>query len=253
LGIKDGRGYSQATLDKEDGLEKILSLHIDIVKKILRKERNSWIPKCYFFIDAYAGPGENPEVECKGSPLIYLDTIANKDLKSKAWFIDVERKNTMLLKIRIDDNQAYSGLDYTILTGDNKFLVPRVAAGLPKHALGLIYADATNIPDFDMLGTLSKIEALKMFDILIRYPATNIKRTQHLTGLQMRDYLRKVQKKHWIIRDILPGDKFQWTFLLGMNFEISDWKKERFYKVDSEEGKLIFDRCNNMRHPNGPM
>jgi hypothetical protein len=67
----------------------------------------------------------------------------------------------------------------------------------------------------------------------------------------MRDYLRKVQKNHWIIRDILPGDKSQWTFLLGMNYQISDWKKERFYKVDSEEGKAIFDRCNDMRHSNG--
>jgi hypothetical protein len=251
LGVKDGRGYSQATLDKEEGLEKILSLHIDIVKKVLSKRTNSWIPKCYFFIDAYAGPGKNPEVECKGSPLVYLDVMANKDLESKAWFIDINRNNTVLLEARVKDNQAYNELKYEILTGDNKLLVPRIANDLPKSALGLIYADATNIPDFDMLGALSKIEALKRFDILIRYPATNIKRTEHLTGLQMRDYLRKIQKDHWIIRDILPGDKFQWTFLLGMNFEIGDWKKQRFYKVDSEEGKSIFDRCNNMRRSYG--
>ncbi len=250
--VKCGRGFSQATFDKEDGLQKILLQHMHVVKAILNKPQYVWMPRCYHFIDAYAGPGENPEVGCSGSPMVFLDIASDIGIPTESWFIDIERNNTTLLKTRIEGNDGYKNLNYHVLTGDNKVIVPRIAEELPNNALGLIYADATNIPDFEMLGQLSKIPKLKMFDILIRYSATNVKRTQYLTGLQMRDYLRKIKKNHWKIRDILPGDKFQWTFLLGMNWDgMKDWQSQRFHKVDTEQGKAIFEKCNNMRHPNG--
>ena len=66
--------------------------------------------------------------------------------------------------------------------------------------------------------------------------------------MEMNDYLKQIDKKYWIIRDILPGDKWQWTFLLGMNWpDMNEWTSQRFYKINSKKGKEIFDLCNNMR------
>lgn len=182
-------------------------------------------------------------METTGSPTVFLETAKDIEIPFRAWFIDIEANNTTLLKARLGESD-----NFDILTGDNRLIVPRIAEKLPKHAYGLIYADATNVPDFDLLGYISRLPNLKRFDILIRYSASMVKRTRHLTGMQMNDYLKQIDKKYWIIRDILPGDKWQWTFLLGMNWpDMNEWTSQRFYKINSEKGKEIFDLCNNMR------
>ena len=240
--VKNKRGYSPATVDKESGLQKILAQHVNVVKRILLKHK--WAPQRYYYIDAYCGPGENPEVGAAGSPLVFLEVAKDIEIPFNAWFIDIEQNNTMLLKARLGESE-----NFEVLTGDNRMIVPRIAdEKIPKYAYGLIYADATNIPDFELLGNLSRLPKLRYFDILIRYSASMVKRTRHLTGMEMRDYLKQIDKKYWTIRDILPGDRWQWTFLLGMNWsDMRDWTSQRFYKISSQKGKEIFDHCNNMR------
>lgn len=175
--------------------------------------------------------------------MVFLETAKDIEIPFRAWFIDIEANNTTLLKARLGESD-----NFDILTGNNRLIVPRVAEKLPKYAYGLIYADATNVPDFDLLGYISRLPNLKRFDILIRYSASMVKRTRHLTGMEMNDYLKQIDKKYWIIRDILPGDNWQWTFLLGMNWsDMNEWTSQRFYKINSEKGKEIFDLCNNMR------
>lgn len=182
-------------------------------------------------------------MEATGSPMVFLETAKDIEIPFRAWFIDIEANNTTLLKARLGESD-----NFDILTGNNRLIVPRVAEKLPKYAYGLIYADATNVPDFDLLGYISRLPNLKRFDILIRYSASMVKRTRHLTGMEMNDYLKQIDKKYWIIRDILPGDNWQWTFLLGMNWsDMNEWTSQRFYKINSEKGKEIFDLCNNMR------
>lgn len=182
-------------------------------------------------------------METTGSPSVFLETAKDIEIPFRAWFIDIEANNTTLLKARLGESD-----NFDILTGDNRLIVPRIAEKLPKYAYGLIYADATNVPDFDLLGYISRLPNLKRFDILIRYSASMVKRTRHLTGMEMNDYLKQIDKKYWIIRDILPGDKWQWTFLLGMNWpDMNEWTSQRFYKINSKKGKEIFDLCNNMR------
>ena len=175
--------------------------------------------------------------------MVFIETARDIRIPFKAWFIDIEANNTTLLKARLGESD-----DFEILKGDNRLIVPKIADKIPKYAYGLIYADATNIPDFDLLGYISRLPNLRHFDILIRYSASMVKRTRHLTGMEMRDYLKQIDKKDWTIRDILPGDKWQWTFLLGMNWaNMNDWTSQRFYKVNSKKGQEIFDLCNNMR------
>jgi len=173
--------------------------------------------------------------------MVFIETARDIKIPFKAWFIDIHTNNTMLLKARLEEQFGESD-DFKVLTGDNRLIVPKIADKIPKYAYGLIYADATNIPDFELLGYISRLPNLKKFDILIRYSASSVKRVKHLTGMEMRDYLKQIDKKHWTIRDILPGDKWQWTFLLGMNWsDMNEWTSQRFYKINSKKGKEIFD------------
>lgn len=239
--VTKGRGWSQATIDKEDGLGKIIKLHSKIVSHIL--EKHKWAPNCYYYIDAYAGSGINPEVDCLGSPLVFIDAMLDFFLPIKAWFIDIEPENTAQLQCILKENPWYN-----ICTGDNSVVVPKIAASLPPSAYGLMYADATNLPNFDLLSEISKIKKLSKFDILIRYSATMIKRTKHVTGKDMREFLRMINKKEWLIRDVLSGDRYQWTFLLGTNWtDFPAWEKQRFHKADSENGQRIFNMCQKTR------
>ena len=112
---------------------------------------------------------------------------------------------------------------------------------------GLIYYDPNGRPDWEAITHLSKNPALSKFDILIRYNAMAEKRNHQNTGKLLLDYLVSVKKQHWMIRDILPGERWQWTFLLGMNYKIRPWKSQRFHYIDSEEGNAILQKIANLK------
>jgi hypothetical protein len=61
-----GRGHSHATLDKAQGLSKLLSQHVNIVKFIL--EKHPYFQQKYYFIYTYAGLGYNEDEQCDDSP-----------------------------------------------------------------------------------------------------------------------------------------------------------------------------------------
>jgi hypothetical protein len=55
------------------------------------------------------------------------------------------------------------------------------------------------------------------------------------------DYIKSIDKKCWIVRK--PETQWQWTFLIGSNWvKFPEWKKERFYNLESKEGKEIMER-----------
>lgn len=225
-----GQGQSSMTADKEEGLGKILGWHMNIVKRIFVK--HPYYPAIYHFIDAYAGSGYNEKELCEGSPLIYLKTVATIGIDSYAWFIEKDDKLSAELGRHI---KGYDRCE--ISKGDNARIVPEIARKLPKNAFGLIYADPNGIPDFDLLSKISRTLGLEKFDILIRYNGAAVKRNEFQTDKKMLDYLREINKKHWIIRELRPGDKWQWTFLLGLNWGgIKDWKSQGFIKAITSTG-----------------
>jgi hypothetical protein len=115
--------------------------------------------------------------------------------------------------------------------------VPTIARSLPENAYGLVYADPNGIPDFDMLSKVSSISKLDKFDILIRYNAAAVKRNEFQTGERMLDHISRINKKFWIIRELRPGDIWQWTFLLGMNWDgLKAWKSQGFLYAITPDG-----------------
>jgi len=225
-----GRGHSHATLDKAQGLSKLLSQHVNTVKVIL--EKHPYFPQRYYFIDAYAGPGYNEEEQCDGSPIIFLKTAKDRGIDYYAWFVEQDIESVRELRKRIE---GYP--DCEVSPHKNAQAVPTIARSLPENAYGLVYADPNGIPDFEMLSKVSRIDELDKFDILIRYNAAAVKRNEFQTGERMLDHLRKINKKYWIIREIRPSDKWQWTFLLGTNWKgLKAWKSQGFLYAITPEG-----------------
>ncbi len=238
-----GRGHSRATVDKAEGLSKLLSQHVHTVNVILKKY--NYFPQKYFFIDAYAGPGYNEEVQCDGSPVIFLKIAKDSGIDYFAWFVEQDINSVRELRKRIE---GYPNCE--ISSHNNSQAVPAIARGLPENAYGLVYADPNGIPDFEMLSKVSLIPKLDKFDILIRYNAAAVKRNEFQTGEKMLDHLSKINKKYWIIREISPGDKWQWTFLLGMNWDrLKAWKSQGFLYAITPNGIVpeaadIIDKLN---------
>jgi hypothetical protein len=225
-----GQGQSHMTIDKEEGLGKVLAWHMNTVKVIF--DKHQYFPQTYHFIDAYAGSGYNKKEQCDGSPLVYLKTVANSGIDSYGWFIEEDDRLSAELGMRV---KGYERCE--VSKGDNSIIVPQIARKLPKNAFGLIYADPNGIPDFDLLSKISRIPGLEKFDILIRYNSAAVKRNEHQTGgMKMLDHLNRIDKKYWIIRELRPGDIWQWTFLLGLNYGIREWKSQGFIKAITPEG-----------------
>jgi hypothetical protein len=156
-----------------------------------------------------------------------------------------------LYSVILDIPSSIIGIDdfVTIIHGDNKIALTDIAATRDKNNFGMIYFDPNGPKnlDFGLIKDICNNKNFHFVDILIRVSGTAYKRTRnglngyglrnnlpHLVGKypNLKDQLLSVNKKCWLIRDIIEPDPSQWTFLLGTNWtEYPAWETERFYKA----------------------
>ena len=79
------QGQSDHTAEKQYGLEKILSQWLSIVDRIALKWKINY-PILY--ADMNAGSGWNNEVNCIGSPLLFLSESDKHNFKKEIYFIE---------------------------------------------------------------------------------------------------------------------------------------------------------------------
>lgn len=232
--VSNDIGYSEYTRMKEEGLERILSLHLHLANNIIQ---HGWSDPLYYWYDINAGSGNNPN--CPGSPLVFLETARRIGLRYSATFIEQNDANHKLLEacIRQDDS-------VTVLCGDNCELLPLVCGQLNgrRHRFGMIYHDPNGEPNFDLLAEVSKLSALSKIDILVYLSGTTLKRVRcafrDRDGLL--DRLATINKQHWLVRDISTSGPQQWTFLLGTNWiDFPEYKRAGFYRTDGDKGRDI--------------
>ena len=225
--VSNGIGHSEWTADKEAGLDALLRQHISIVRAVTSK--HPYYPQAYIYIDTNAGDGCNAAEGCDGSPIVFLK-VAQDRIPYQAYFIDRELANTFNLA---KATSIYN--HHEIFTEDNATCLPKIARRLNKNSYGLIYTDPTGIPNFDMLSEASKL--LPRIDLLIRYSGSSAKRN----GRDLKAELDKIGKEIWLIRELNPSDKHQWSFLFGTNYtEYKPWRKYGFRRTDDKEGAEIF-------------
>lgn len=239
--VHNGVGHSSATAEKQQALEAVLSMHINVVKSILSR----WpkYPRPYHYIDTNAGTGYNDQEDCPGSPVVFLKTATRINVPIWARFIEINAGNRVFL----DGCTGCFPGNHLSITGDNQKELPTLMDQLPRNAYGIIYCDPNGInhDHLDMLAAASVHINCKKMDILIRCAGSAVKRTQHLTGLKLLDYVSGIEKKHWLVQRVSSSDRWQWTFLLGSNWpDMPTYKKHGFIRLDSDEGKDQIERLN---------
>lgn len=239
--VVKGVGQSGATPSKQDGLDKLLRQHLSVCQRIIAKHPR-WNCQTYQYIDMNAGCGWNDHVDCAGSPLVFLKAAdAVKELSYKASFIEIEPRNAQTLLANIGGPSK----SLEVCIADNKEELPVLVDNLPPRAIGLIYTDPNGVPDFDLLEEVSKNPKCATMDILIRYTASAHKRNLHIKPERLLGCLGRVNKRYWMTREIEHGDRWQWTFLLGMNWGgMSSWKSQGFHWAHSDEGRNILEKLN---------
>lgn len=235
--VQYGMGQSQMTFDKQDGLALILGQHIAIVRTIL--DKYGLDPRRYHYIDLTAGCGYNEVVDCEGSPIVFQKTIRAQRISYNAHFVDLEPTNTLMLRGAISQDKRVF-----IHTGDHAIIAPQIIETWPDTAYGLIYSDMNGMPPFELLSALSKSPKVSTVDFLIRCNGNGIKRA----GRRFLDELHKIDKQHWIVREIDSHDKWQWTFLLGLNWNgLKCMREHGFHYITSDEGRAIIRRLHYTR------
>jgi hypothetical protein len=245
---------SKYTLEKQYGLGKILSQWLSVMDRIVPKWK---ITSPILYVDMNAGSGWNEEVNCIGSPLLFLSESEKHNFKKEIYFLEANANSVVELGEQILATEPKDMTSCHLLVGDHCESLPGIVA--KHHGYGLIYHDPNGLPSFDLLKEICQRQNAAKVDILIRISGTNYKRIRNGTKAvsstvrypNLKDQLKSINKKQWIIRDIVDKDEngnprpdpFQWTFLLGTNWtEYKAWESQGFYKIESSKGAAILNR-----------
>jgi three-Cys-motif partner protein len=234
------QGQSVYTKGKQAALSRILAQHMAICRRLFTRD---YVCPEYQYYDLFAGCGENETVGCEGSPLVFLKTARRARLPYRATFIEQDEGRAVLLRQAIDSDDLGA---IRICRGDNAVFLPHLLRQIQRPwTFGIIYADPNGMPPFDLLAQASRTRNCKRIDILIYASATTIKRVRGAFGRDdLATLLGKIDKKTWLIQS--PRGKAQWTFLFGTNHpDYNDYRAINLYRLDSEEGRGIFERLNN--------
>lgn len=242
-----GRGYSQHhTPTKQTILESIINRTCQTITGF--RIQNSRIPYTFHWIDAYSGPGINPEVSCDGSPLIFQNTVIKNDLPYKAFCIDSNPDHITELKTRIGYDPGFR-----FFVGDNSKVVPEIVSEITDSPYGILYLDPNGEPNWDMAETVAYMHQFKHMDILMHFTATSYKRSvgAGIRGEDIVDRLKSINKRHWFICPChhIGSDKHQWVMVLGTNYD--KWKGLKrlgFFDINTPMGEALLNTFNHNRH-----
>lgn len=244
---ENGIGHGPQTAKKHETFRKLLDLHAEIYKNIYNLHfRNSsrWRPSpTYHYFDINAGDGD-------GSPSIAQDILSKKfksDIDYDCTFYEYNETNAQKLEERFgcDPKCSVKAVSHDELT---QLQYPL------KGDYGLVYHDPNGVKDsgdnkqlnLELLKRLSGDKRFARVDILIYVSATNWKRWVTYMGTHRNlvdEILGNARKEYGLVHELETAH--QWTFLYLTNWDkIRDWQNERFYRLDSSEGRAIIDKMN---------
>lgn len=258
------QGQSEHTAKKQYGLGKVLNQWLSIVERIKFKalngaysdEMRSIALRNALYIDANAGSGWNNKVNCIGSPLLFLKEASRYEFKKDIHFIEEDASQMVSLGATLLNDFPEEEIE--LWNGNNREILPKIVEQSGKR-YGLIYYDPNGPKDlFESVANICDHSNSRFIDVLIRLSGTDYKRVKnglnafgiknnqaHLIGKypNLKDQLKIIKKKVWLIRDIIDPDPAQWTFLFGTNWtDYPSWETQGFYKTTSSKGTAILNR-----------
>jgi hypothetical protein len=240
--VANGQGYSEYTAVKQEHFTAIIAMHLKIVSAIISE--NTWPDKRYWYFDLTAGSGSHPKTGAPGSPLIFLGIAERMGVAYQAMLIERESAACELLGARLASVGSQFG-STEVLRGDHCEMMRELRCVLPpRPTYGLAYCDPSgDRPAFELLAEMSQWSGLARVDFLVNCSATNIKREYRAfhRGRHISDDVAGIAKRYWLVRE--PYGKFQWTFLLGTNWDkFPEYRKIGLYRLSSPEGQAILER-----------
>lgn len=233
-----GQGQSHdATEWKERGIAAALSINLQIFKA----KYGSWATYQHF--DLNAGSGVNEKIDCIGSPLAFIQSVDELEIKNyRAHFIDIDRDTIE----KLHSYPPMSRKNCILFHGDNQSLIYaipdliRLTDKKPYMAVGSILVDPNGSEvNVEALSWLTK--QCPKIDLIINWNSVIFKRLQGAHG-DLEGFMRALNKKHWLIRKPTGGHQF--TLLIGRNMRVGDHPTMGFHHLYSELGQEIFHTCN---------
>ncbi len=241
-------GYSDVTPVKQYHFREIIKKHINITKSIFKKYPG-WAESTYYYFDINAGSGMVNGT--KGSPLVFLKEAAKiRSMNFKVILFEINKDNCLKLSMCVAPFNK-KNISITVHCADNREAIKEYFVSQKQKRYGIVYADANGIPDFDLLGKLSRVACYEKLDILINCPAAAIKKTRgcslafenkgkpiNMGRRYLFEMMQEIDKTHWIIRD--KYSSFQWTMMIASNWDAFPvFSKFGFYQSNSEKGKEL--------------
>lgn len=233
-----GIGYSDNTTVKLRQYRRWITMHMNITQPIIW--RAHWADPAYWVFDITAGAGlyQNKETgqTYLGTPLIAMEAATRVGLLAQFVFIDRDSANCERL-----EQLTWNRPNVTIHCGDHNDILPQYHAWERKR-YGWLFCDPTDCT-FPWEALAAFGTHYPVLDFVFYVHTANYRRTvgrHHWPHLQQQ--LTNLPKKHWVVREQLPGDKHVTTFLIGSNWDsFPDWKREGFHRTSTAEGQAILD------------
>lgn len=246
-------GYGRWTPKKLEVFSKIAAMHVEITRAVV--DRHKWRRPdwTYRYIDLTAGAGLVPGSKMPGCALTMIEVLETGDeprLNYRADLVEKDRKNYLRLQDSVQDYQD-------TLQAPNGFVryhrmayqsaIPGLLSVGAAREFGMVFVDPSgDAPDLGALAAIA--DAKDKLEILIYVSAGNLKRSQHVVGLTIDDYIKGVNKKHWLVRAPQKGDEKEWTFLLGSNTDLfKDYVSIDLYRRASAKGTEALEKLNLTR------
>jgi hypothetical protein len=246
---KIGRG--ELTPLKQEHFSIFFRQYVAISEQILKKHRWADCRLCVF--DITAGSGINPETGQSGSPLIITETLKERGLDFRAYFIEQEPDNCADLRreLRFAVERTCNS-EINVICGDHVVELPLILSDLRSVFYGLLYYDFTTQNFHRSLAFLADLytcrahrKRLKLTDCMLYLAGTAIKRVRgaYPERPSLLSYLRRIPKDYWLIREKAGAN--QYTFLVGTNwYDMPACESIGLYPLNSKRGRDIFLEIN---------
>ena len=249
------QGQGNGTPRKETGFFKLFRIALRVMKHS---------KFAYWHADLNAGSGHNEEVDCAGSPVVFLMAAVEVGAAhpTKAYFCDLDQDRITQLRAACTGfvERLADGSEIHWVVEDNGAFLHRLAHDIreqeprPTFATGTILCDPNGFPDGCPVDALDAFFAeFWRLDLILNLNASLFRMVEGCK-LSSRESIRKgfvdwptlaqllprFHKNYWFIRNPSRGPGFRFVTFYGHNNDGLHYNKfEDFFPLESRQGHDI--------------
>lgn len=253
------------TRHKLEGIYDILHLCAKISLGAERKFEKWNYP--FWFADLNCGSGWNEQANCYGSPIQFIEAMAEVNRKFCAYFCDKDqnRCETSLQTIVENYNDLTVGSKIRYFWKNNSKLLTKLADWIidsgenPQYAVGAILSDPNgpSIDGFPLKEIVEFVEQFPRIDVILNVNVTTMKKCRGVKKIEgfiddwpaktLREMIQLIPKRYWLIREPVLSKGYYYVILCGRNIRTGDHRKLGFHQVASQTGFQIIQKADSDR------